>query len=114
MSPLILINLIQFNLPIKMLLSQWSFYLLAFSFPAVSLTNSHCYLPSHLAASASLALHASYVQKTLHHLPQKVLKSQKSQGAKLSTGLLEIPSKLALAENMGMECGRKGAKPSGS
>lgn len=42
MSPPILITLIQFNFPIKMLLSPWTFGLLAFSFPAVSLTNSHC------------------------------------------------------------------------
>lgn len=42
MSPLILISLIQFNFPIKMFLSPWTFGLLAFSFPAVRLTNSHC------------------------------------------------------------------------
>lgn len=42
MSPLILISLIQFNFPIKMLPSQWTFGLFAFSFPAVSLINRPC------------------------------------------------------------------------
>lgn len=94
MSPLILINLIQFNFSIKMLLSQWTFGLLAFSFPAVNLTNSHCLSAFPSCSISIISPHASCVQKTLHHLPQKVQNSQKSQGAKLSRWLVGAPSKL--------------------